>query len=109
MLWDRRPGISCRPGLRGCTCGRRPLGRDLHLLWLYNYSTCCPRDAAGHTCAEVLADELAANFAPSGGLATFDGLEFDELNGELPRLFRQRIRSPDYDADVGNGPRSRKF
>ena len=54
-------------------------GPTSRLLWLYNYATCCPRDAQGRTCADVLADDLAAHFAPGGDLAAFDGLEFDVL------------------------------
>ena len=56
-----------------------PWGRRNHLMWFYNYATCCPRDADGRTAAEVHADELAARFAPGGALAAFDGIEFDVL------------------------------
>ncbi len=62
-----------------------PWGRKSHLLWYYNYATCCPRDAKGRTCGEVHADELARRFLPGGELAAFDGLEFDVLHHEAGR------------------------
>jgi hypothetical protein len=72
-----------------------PWGATAHLLWLYNYATCCPRDARGRTCADVLSDELAAHFAPGGDLAAFDGLEFDVLYNQ-PVTVRRVV---DADAD----------
>ncbi len=74
-----------------------PWGRRSHLMWFYNYSTRCPRDDRGHTCADVHADELAARFAPDGQLALFDGLEFDVLHYHAGR--RSPGRGPDGDAD----------
>lgn len=59
-----------------------PWGKQSNLLWHYNFSTTCPRDAQGRTCAEVLAAELAEWFAPNGALHAFDGLEFDVSNFE---------------------------
>jgi len=56
-----------------------PWGEKNNLLWYYNYSTCCPRDANGHNCADILVEHLAELFAPEGLLAAFDGLEFDVL------------------------------
>lgn len=56
-----------------------PWGRNSHLLWFYNYSTACPRDDEGRTCADRLIDDLARWFGPSGPLRNFDGLEFDVL------------------------------
>lgn len=50
------------------------------LLWAYNYSSTCPRNAHGQTCADVLIDELAALFVPGGPLELFDGLQFDVLH-----------------------------
>ncbi len=77
-----------------------PWGKRSHLMWFYNYSTCCPRDARGRTCTDVLVDELAARFLPGGELAAFDGVEFDVLHhqhfGAAPR---RGGRSGDYDAD----------
>jgi len=73
-----------------------PWGRRSNLMWFYNYSTRCPRDAAGRTCAEVHAEELAARFAPGGELAAFDGLEFDVLNHSRAR---PGSRTLDCDAD----------
>jgi len=57
-----------------------PWPRHGNLMWFYNYSTRCPRDADGRTAAEVHADELADRFAPGGALAAFDGVEFDVLH-----------------------------
>jgi hypothetical protein len=56
-----------------------PWGRNCNLLWYYNYATCCPRDAQGRSCADILVDELARWFGPEGPLSHFDGLEFDVL------------------------------
>ncbi len=56
-----------------------PWPRKGHLMWFYNYSTHCPRDADGRQCWEVHADDLAARFADGGRLAAFDGVEFDVL------------------------------
>ncbi len=76
-----------------------PWGRRNHLLWYYNYSTRCPADAAGRRCWEVLADDIARQFAPGGRLAALDGMEFDVLyhrrGGAGPR------RALDCDADGG--------
>ncbi len=56
-----------------------PWGKRSNLMWYYNYSTRCPKDEEGRTCADVHAAELAARFAHGGELAAFDGLEFDVL------------------------------
>ncbi len=74
-----------------------PWGRKSHLLWFYNYSTRCPRDAQGRTCADVLADDVARRFAPGGQLTAFDGLEFDVLHHRVAPT--RGGRGPDCDAD----------
>lgn len=56
-----------------------PWGKTNHLLWYYNFTTHCPRDAAGKTAADRFVDDLAAWFGPSGKLTAFDGLEFDVM------------------------------
>ncbi len=56
-----------------------PWPRRGHLMWFYNYSTHCPKDADGRPCWQVHADDLARRFAPGGALAAFDGVEFDVL------------------------------
>ena len=48
-----------------------------NLMWAYNFSSRCPRDAQGRQCSDILADDLAAEFLPGGRLALFDGVEFD--------------------------------
>jgi len=73
-----------------------PWGRRSHLMWYYNYSTRCPKDGNGRTCADVHAAELAARFAPGGELAAFDGLEFDVLAHEHGRDGKRGL---DCDAD----------
>jgi hypothetical protein len=59
-----------------------PWGKTNHLLWFYNFTTHCPKDAAGKTCADRLVDDLAVWFGPGGKLAAFDGLEFDVMFNE---------------------------
>jgi hypothetical protein len=74
-----------------------PWGKKSNLLWLYNYSTRCPRDAKGRTCSDVLVADIARRFLPGGALAAFDGLEFDVLH--FHPLGGQRGRQADADAD----------
>jgi hypothetical protein len=74
-----------------------PWGKRSNLLWLYNYSTRCPRDAKGRTCGDVLAADIARRFLPGGALAAFDGLEFDVLH--FHPLGGQRGRQADANAD----------
>ena len=56
-----------------------PWGSKNNLLWYYNYSTDCPYDNKGHTCADILVEYLVELFGENGPLAAFDGLEFDVL------------------------------
>lgn len=56
-----------------------PWGKNNNLLWYYNYSTACPRDAQGRACVDVLVENVARRFLPGGELAAFDGVEFDVL------------------------------
>jgi len=58
---------------------RGPWGRRSNLLWVYNYSTRCPKDRKGRQCSDVQVAELAGLFGPKGKLALFDGIEFDVL------------------------------
>jgi hypothetical protein len=74
-----------------------PWGRRSNLLWLYNYSTRCPRDAKGRSCGDVLAEDLERRFLPGGAMEAFDGLEFDVLH--FHPLGGQRGREADADAD----------
>lgn len=73
-----------------------PWGKNSNLLWYYNYSTRCPKDAQGRQCADALVADLGHEFGPDGRLAAFDGLEFDVLSHH--HLGRGR-RGPDMDAD----------
>jgi hypothetical protein len=74
-----------------------PWGKKSNLLWLYNYSTRCPRDAKGRTCSDVFVADIARRFLSGGALAAFDGLEFDVLH--FHPLGGQRGRQADADAD----------
>ncbi|MFW5692822.1 MAG: hypothetical protein ACOCWL_01265 [Thermoguttaceae bacterium] len=74
-----------------------PWGRRSNLMWFYNYATDSPRDAQGRQCLDVLADEVAARFAPGGELAAFDGVQFDVLHNTPGR--RSPGRAPDGNAD----------
>ncbi|MFQ6098250.1 MAG: hypothetical protein ACE5O2_11050, partial [Armatimonadota bacterium] len=76
-----------------------PWGRRSNLLWLYNFSTRCPRDEAGRTCADVLVDELASEFGRGGRLEKFDGVEFDVLSHRRFGSAPPGARGVDTDAD----------
>jgi len=83
-----------------------PWGKRSNLMWFYNYSTRCPKDAQGRTCLDVLTDELVGRFGPGGELAAFDGVEFDVLyHQRFGRRMRGSGRGADCDADgkVDNG------
>ena len=73
-----------------------------NLMWFYNHSTACPKDANGKTASDVLAEELVRRFQPGGELAAFDGLEFDVLHFQNiyhPDLRDNALRGMDADAD----------
>jgi len=57
-----------------------PWGKRSNLMWMYNFSTHCPRNAQGKSCVDVLVDDLVAEFSASGRLHGFDGVEFDVLS-----------------------------
>ncbi len=80
-----------------------PWGKKSNLLWFYNYSTACPRDAKGRTCADVLIADLARRFLPGGALASFDGLEFDVLNFHPHGGGRGRAADCDADGKPDSG------
>ncbi len=73
-----------------------------NLIWYYNFTATCPRDANGKSCTDIFVDDLAQKFAPTGELAAFDGIQFDVLDHSIHSLSgRQRAgqRAPDADAD----------
>jgi hypothetical protein len=78
-----------------------PWGANSNLLWDYNHSTACPRDAAGRTCDDVLIDDLGRHF--DGDLAAFDGLEFDVLKYSLPARRGKRGVDTNSDGAADNG------
>jgi hypothetical protein len=59
-----------------------PWGKTNNLLWYYNFSVLCPKDAEGKTCADRLVDDFGAWFGLGGKLAAFDGVEFDVMFNE---------------------------
>ncbi len=73
-----------------------PWGKNNNLLWFYNFSTHCPRDPEGKTCADRLVDDLAGWFGKEGKLADFDGLEFDVM-------FNETHGDTDGDGEADNG------
>jgi len=78
-----------------------PWDAKWNLMWFYNFTASCPRDANGKSCMDIYVDELSGKFSPTGELASFDGIEFDVLDNVLglsPRL-RAGQRLPDADAD----------
>jgi hypothetical protein len=86
-------------------CSDGPWGtRDNDIMmWFYNFSTQCPKDAEGKNCAEVQSSFLQSLFARGGKLEPLDGLEFDVLWG-YPYIvnacrFNTVARQPDCDAD----------
>jgi len=75
-----------------------------NLLWLYNFSTACPRDARGHNCSDVLVEDIGHRFQTGGALERFDGLEFDVLFFQPQGAGRRR--QPDVDCDGDGKPDS---
>lgn len=73
-----------------------PWGKFNNLLWYYNFSSHCPKDPEGKTCADRLVDDLAAWFGKGGKLAEFDGLEFDVM-------FNETHGDTDGDGEPDNG------
>ena len=80
-----------------------PWGKNSNLLWFYNHSVRCPRDARGRSCTDVLVEDLARRFAPGGELAAFDGLEFDVLHNECRGGGRGRGLDTDADGKADGG------
>jgi len=77
-----------------------------NLMWFYNHSLECPRDASGRICVDVLVQDIAAHFLQGGDLEAFDGIEFDVLVYKLAKhhnLLRNYTpgsnRAPDTNAD----------
>ena len=56
-----------------------PWETTYNMVWYYNLSTACPRDARGKSCADVLLEELSGNFAEGGRWETFDGVQFEVM------------------------------
>jgi hypothetical protein len=72
-----------------------PWGLKSNLIWHYNHSLACPKDATGRTANDILVDDLGSHF--EGDLAAFDGLEFDVLHNDAGKT--RGKRGPDTDAD----------
>jgi len=80
-----------------------PWGEKNNLLWYYNYSTYCPRDAEGRSCADILVEHLAELLGPDGLLAAFDGLEFDVLKFRCGGALKGRGADCDADGVIDAG------
>jgi hypothetical protein len=69
--------FSARDSRAAAHVSEGPWAKDNPMLWVYNFSTKCPRDSKGRNCADALTDDLTGKFLPGGKLAAFDGLQFD--------------------------------
>jgi hypothetical protein len=77
-----------------------PWRDDTHLTWQFNYSTLCPRDERGRTCADVLAGYLARDLGPGGPLYNIDGFAEDFIYNAPRCNWRvARGRLPDFNGD----------
>ncbi len=54
-------------------------GPQNNIMWYYNHSTACPKDAQGRNCSDVLSEYIANKFKPGGDLHHYDGIELDVL------------------------------
>lgn len=80
-----------------------PWGKNNNLLWLYNHSTKCPKDANGKTCNAILSEEFGQKFSETGELKYFDGVEFDVLWNEISHPSFGRKVDADCDGQGDNG------
>jgi len=58
------------------------IGKDV--MWYYNLSANCPKDANGRQAWELYADEIASWFSPAGALRDAQGIAFDVNYFEVP-------------------------
>ena len=58
-------------------------GKVNNLVWYYNFSTLCPRDANGQNASDVLANEFAEWFSINGPLYWLQGVQFDIAYWEI--------------------------
>ena len=77
-----------------------PWETTYNLVWYYNLSTACPRDARGKSCADVLLEELSGNFAEGGRWETFDGVQFDVMMSIPTTGYHERRKALGQRADV---------
>lgn len=77
-----------------------PWEATTNMVWYYNLSTVCPRDAEGRSCADVLLEELSGNFAPGGRWETFDGVQFDVMMSIPTTGYHERRKALGQRADV---------
>lgn len=80
-----------------------PWGKNNNLLWLYNHSTKCPKDADGNTCNTILSEEFGQKFSGNGELKYFDGVEFDVLWNEISHPTFGRKVDSDCDGQGDSG------
>lgn len=77
-----------------------PWETTYNMVWYYNLSTACPRDARGKSCADVLLEELSGNFAEGGRWETFDGVQFDVMMSVPTTGYHERRKALGQRADV---------
>ena len=77
-----------------------PWETTYNMVWYYNLSTACPRDARGKSCADVLLEELSGNFAEGGRWETFDGVQFDVMMSIPTTGYHERRKALGQRADV---------
>ena len=77
-----------------------PWETTYNMVWYYNLSTACPRDARGKSCADVLLEELSGHFAEGGRWETFDGVQFDVMMSIPTTGYHERRKALGQRADV---------
>lgn len=77
-----------------------PWESTANMVWYYNLSTECPRDKNGKNCADILLEELTANFAKGGRWETFDGVQFDVMMSVPTTGYHERRKALGQRADV---------
>ena len=77
-----------------------PWEKTKNMVWYYNLSTACPRDAQGKSCADVWLEELTENFAEGGRWETFDGVQFDVMMSIPTTGYHERRKALGHRADV---------
>lgn len=80
--------------------GDGPWGETANMPWHYNFSTNCPKDKKGKTCADILLEELTENFKKGGRWEYFDGVQFDVMMSEPTTGYHPERRKLGERADI---------